>query len=116
MQRAFVTGGSGFVGGALIRRLVAEGVAVKALARSETAAAKVAGLGAEPVRGSLEDAPALKQGIPGCDTVFHCAAQLGEWGAPEEFERVNVGGTLAVLGTALNAGVGRFVHVGTEAA
>ena len=55
MTSAFVTGGSGFIGGALIERLRREGWTVRALARSDSAAARVAELGAEPVRGDLED-------------------------------------------------------------
>ncbi|MDX6638429.1 MAG: hypothetical protein QOJ01_1940 [Solirubrobacterales bacterium] len=52
---AFVTGGSGFIGGKLIARLVAEGQRVRALARSDASAARVAELGAEPVRGEIPD-------------------------------------------------------------
>ena len=54
-RTAFVTGGSGFIGGRLIKRLVGDGWRVRALARSNGAAEKVSGLGAEPVRGDLED-------------------------------------------------------------
>ena len=62
MTSAFVTGGSGFIGGALIERLRREGWTVRALARSDSAAARVAELGAEPVRGDLEDRVALERG------------------------------------------------------
>ena len=112
MRVAFVTGGSGFVGGRLIERLVADGWTVRALARSDAAAARVASLGAEPVRGSLEDALVS----PGSEVVFHAAAKVDEWGAWEDFRRVNVEGTRAVLRASVDAGAKRFVHVGTEAA
>ena len=52
---AFVTGGSGFIGGALVRRLVADGWTVRALARSDASARAVGEHGAEPVRGELDD-------------------------------------------------------------
>src|SRR5215208_7466216 len=113
---SFVTGGSGFIGGALIERLVAEGNPVRALARSEEAAARVESLGAEPVRGDLGDRGSLAAGAVGCDTAFHLAARLGEWGPWEDFERGNVTGTRNALAACEQAGVRRFVHCGTEAA
>jgi nucleoside-diphosphate-sugar epimerase len=115
-MRAFVTGGSGFIGGRLIRRLRADGWEVRGLARSDAAAAKLEGLGAEAVRGDLDDVAAMRAGAHGCDVFFHAAATLGEWGRREDFERGNVQGTRNALGAAREAGVGRFVHVGTEAA
>jgi nucleoside-diphosphate-sugar epimerase len=116
MSTAFVTGASGFIGGALTRRLVREGWTVRALARSDRSARAVAANGAEPVRGDLDDVAAMTAGARGCDVAFHCAAQLGEWGDPSDFERVNVGGTTNAVSAAKAAGVARFVHVGTEAA
>jgi nucleoside-diphosphate-sugar epimerase len=115
-KTAFVTGGSGFIGQALIRRLVERGDRVRALARSDDAAAKVTEAGAEPVRGDLEDVAAMSEGAAGCQLAFHAAARLGEWGPWEEFERINVQGTANVLEACRDAGVRRFVHVGTEAA
>jgi nucleoside-diphosphate-sugar epimerase len=113
---AFVTGGSGFIGGALVRRLVAEGSAVKALARSERSATAVEALGADPVRGDLADRAAIEAGAAGCETAFHLAAHLGTWGRREEFMRDNVEGTENALAGCRAAGVRRFVHCGTEAA
>jgi nucleoside-diphosphate-sugar epimerase len=115
-DRAFVTGGSGFIGGALIVRLVRENVAVNALARSDAAAAKVEALGATPIKGDLDDETALRAGADGCKYVFHAAAAVEDWGDPAYFERLNVGGTIRALRAAEQAGVERFVHVGTEAA
>ena len=114
-RTAFVTGGSGFIGGKLIRRLVGDGWRVRALARSDGAAEKVAALGAEPVRGDLEDRDALRAGAAGADVTFHAAAHLGEWGDRSEFERINVDGTRNAIDASRAAGVRRFVHVGTEA-
>ena len=113
---AFVTGGSGFIGGALVRRLVAGGCEVRALARSDRSAAAVAELGAEPVRGDLDDVAAMTSGAEGCETAFHLAAVVAQWGTPEEFRRGNVDGTRNALDACAAAGVRRFVHCGTEAA
>jgi nucleoside-diphosphate-sugar epimerase len=113
---AFVTGGSGFVGGHLIERLVGDGWTVRALARSTRAAARVAELGADPVRGDLGSPSAIRAGAEGADTAFHAAAAVGEWGPRDEFLRANVIGTDNALRGCRDAGVRRFVHVGTEAA
>jgi nucleoside-diphosphate-sugar epimerase len=113
---AFVTGGSGFIGGARIERLVVEGWDVRALARSEGAAAKVRERGAEPVMGDLGDQASLRAGAEGADVAFHAAAKVEDWGDPEEFERINVRGTENVIEACRQARVRRLVHVGTEAA
>jgi nucleoside-diphosphate-sugar epimerase len=115
-RSAFLTGGSGFIGGRLIGRLLADGWTVKALARSEASADVVAALGAEPARGELADVGAMAAGMPGCDVVFHLAAHLGTWGDRAEFVAGNVTGTANALAAAREAGVRRFVHCGTEAA
>jgi nucleoside-diphosphate-sugar epimerase len=116
MTGVFVTGGSGFIGGRLVERLCAEGHLVRALARSDTAAESVRARGAEPVPGDLADVAAMRAGADGCQLAFHAAATLGDWGRREEFERGNVQGTHNVLRACEDAGVRRFVHVGTEAA
>jgi nucleoside-diphosphate-sugar epimerase len=113
---AFVTGGSGFIGGRLVERLVGEGHSVRALARSETAARRVAELGAEPVRGDIGDPSSLAAAAAGAEVAFHLAAHLGEWGDWADFERGNVDGTRNVLAACAEAAVRRFVHCGTEAA
>jgi nucleoside-diphosphate-sugar epimerase len=115
-RTVFVTGGSGFIGGRLVRRLVAEGARVRALARSDRSAATVEALGAEAVRGDVDDADSIAAGAAGCEVAFHLAAHLGDWGPWEEFERANVGGTRNALDGCARAGVARFVHCGTEAA
>jgi nucleoside-diphosphate-sugar epimerase len=113
---AFVTGGSGFVGGALIERLRSEGWDVRALARSERAAERVRELGAEPVTGDLDDRDTLRAGAEGCELAFHAAAKVEDWGDPADFERLNVRGTQNVIDACRETGVRRLVHVGTEAA
>jgi len=116
MGNVFVTGGSGFIGGRLIERLRADGHAVRALARSPAAAERIRGSGGEPVDGDLSDVAAMRAGAGGAELTFHAAATLGDWGRREDFERGNVQGTNNVLRASAEAGVRRFVHVGTEAA
>ncbi|MEW5848129.1 MAG: NAD-dependent epimerase/dehydratase family protein [Myxococcota bacterium] len=114
-MRAFVTGGSGFVGRNLIRQLKDQGHDVAALTRSPKSAEAVRVLGAVPVEGDLDQQDAMARGMAGCDVVFHAAAHVEDWGRLEDFMRVNVGGTERVLAAARAAGVKRVVHVGTEA-
>jgi nucleoside-diphosphate-sugar epimerase len=115
MKRAFITGGSGFVGGRAIRELRARGVEVAALARSAASASAVEALGAKAVRGDLDDRAAMQAGMAGADVVIHAAAYVEEHGPLAEFMRITVAGTENALAAALAAGVPRLVHVSTEA-
>jgi nucleoside-diphosphate-sugar epimerase len=115
MASAFVTGGSGFLGGRLIGRLRSDGHDVRALARTPAAAQRVRALGALAVDGDLADVAGMRMGAEGCELAFHAAATVGDWGDPREFERTNVQGTGNALRACADAGVSRFVHVGTEA-
>src|SRR3954470_14540282 len=115
-QTAFVTGGSRFGGRRPVQRPRGEGWRARALARSAEADARVEALGAEAVRGDLDNGAALRAGAHGCAHVFHAAAHLGADGDWKAFERVNVQGTKNLLAAARDAEAKRFVHVGTEAA
>jgi nucleoside-diphosphate-sugar epimerase len=116
MALTFVTGGSGFIGQALIRRLIGEGHTVRTLVRSETAATKVSALGAEPVCGELTDAGTWQDAVVGSEVLFHLAAETDITAPREQHERITVGGTRAALEAARHAKVSRFVHCGSEAA
>jgi nucleoside-diphosphate-sugar epimerase len=115
MRTVFVTGGSGFVGGAVLDALSERGETVRALARSEAAAATVAARGAVPVRGDVNDLDALTAGMRGAELVVHAAAGLrGGWAALDALHRVNVDGSRTVLQAARSAGVPRLVLISTE--
>lgn len=108
---AFLTGGSGFVGGALLRRLLADGREVRALARSDETADALETAGAIVVRGDLLDHGALLSGMRGCATVFHVAG-VNEMCArdPRPMLRANVEGSVAVVRAAAAARAARLVH------
>jgi len=113
-MRIFVTGASGFVGGAAAKHLAEAGHKVRAMSRTEKSDEVIRALGAQPVRCGLEDVEA--DFIGSAEAVVHCAAFVEQWGPPDAWKRVNVEGTARMLSAAREAGVSRFIHIGTEAA
>lgn len=115
--RAFVTGGSGFVGGHLARALVERGARVRCLVRPTSSPVALEGLAVERVVGDLTDATSLRRAIQGCDTVFHCAADYRLWVPdPEAMYAANVGGTRNLLEAAAQSGVRRVVYTSSVGA
>lgn len=109
----FVTGASGFVGGAATKALVAKGHLVSAMSRSESSDRKIQALGGAPVRCDLGDVTAAH--IAGADVVLHCAAFVEQWGPPNAWKRFNILGTNRMLGAAAaGRSVKRFIHISTE--
>ena len=118
-RRALVTGASGFIGSSLVRLLLDEGVAVRALVMPGDAAPNLAPMRdrVEIAAGDLLSRPALAAAMAGCDTVFHLAAIYAIWlPVPRRMFDVNVGGTRNVMEAALDAGVARVVHTSSIAA
>jgi len=111
----FITGGSGYIGRNLIRRLITDGYRVRALARSESAAGVIAALQAEPLRGDILDTASLKAAMHGCQWLVHAAADTGHGGFTARQHHTNLEGTRNVLNAAREAGITRAVHVSTEA-
>lgn len=105
---AFVTGASGFIGGKLAERLLAEGRPVRVLSRRPLP--ELAARGAEVILGDLHDRPALDRGCQETDTVFHVAGRVGVWGPADDFFRVNVEGTRNVIAACRDAKVPRLVY------
>ncbi len=112
-MRAFVTGGTGFIGSRVVKRLRDRGDEVVVLARSPE---KAAGLDAEVVQGDLGDADAIRRGMEGCQAAFHIAADY-RVGLPkskrESMYDANVRGTERIFDAAADAGVHRVVYVST---
>jgi nucleoside-diphosphate-sugar epimerase len=113
--RVAVTGAGGFIGGALCRRLTAEGAGVLGLDIDASAAERVAAAGAEFRVCDTTDAGAVADALPGCDVVVHTAAIVAEFGPMEDYVRVTVRGTRNVLDGAHTADVRRVVHVSSIA-
>lgn len=107
-MRALVTGGGGFLGGAIVRRLRARGDEVRSFARGRYP--ELEALGVQVVRGEVADAGAVLAAAQGCDIVFHVAAKVGIWGRYEDYERVNVGGTRHVIDACRQWKIGKLVY------
>jgi nucleoside-diphosphate-sugar epimerase len=114
--KVFVTGGTGFIGGTVVRQLRERDDVVVCLVRSPEKAAKLTELGAELVSGDLGDGEAMRAGMEGCDAVVHAAAMY-EVGIPAKQHpamwEANVAGTEHVMSAALEAKVPRIVYVST---
>ena len=111
-----VTGATGFVGSAVARRLLAEGLPVRALVRGGTDCRNLDGLDVEVVDGDLLDEPSLRRAVRGCEALFHVAADYRLWVPdPDRMHRINVSGTRALMLAALDAGVSRIVHTSSVA-
>ncbi|MBI1372372.1 MAG: NAD-dependent epimerase/dehydratase family protein [Phycisphaera sp.] len=107
-MKVLVTGGGGFLGGAIVRRLIARGDEVVTLQRGDYAWLREAG--AAVVAGDIADFDTARRAAEGCDVVFHVAAKAGVWGALAEYRRINVIGTDSVMRAARDAGVTRVVY------
>jgi len=108
---ALVTGGTGFLGRAVVTRLRGEGRPVRVLARRP--ADDLVALGVEFVAASVDDDAATRAACRGMETVFHVAAKVGVWGRYADFFRTNVLGTRAVLAGCREHGVRHLVYTST---
>ena len=113
-MKALVTGGGGFLGGAVVDALLARGDDVTSLARGDYPALRERGV--TTMRGDLADPASVRQAVEGdgpVDVVFHVAAKAGIWGTDADFRRSNVDGTRVLLDACRAAGVRRFVFTST---
>jgi 2-alkyl-3-oxoalkanoate reductase len=107
-MKALVTGGGGFLGKAIVRLLLEDGVEVCSFSRH--AHADLDALGVEHRQGDLADGPAVVAALAGCDIVYHVAAKAGVWGPYREFYRANVQGTRNVIQACRAHGIRRLVY------
>jgi nucleoside-diphosphate-sugar epimerase len=113
-MKVLVTGGGGFLGGAVVRLLHTRGDVVRSFTRSNYP--WLAEIGVEQVLGDLTDADAVKKAAEGCDAVLHVAAKAGVWGRYEDYVGTNVTGTQNVLAACRAHGIRKLVFTGTPSA
>ena len=112
MTRALVTGATGFIGGRLARKLLGDGVRVRALVRGAAAGAELEAVGAEVVVGDVTHGASRARAVAGCDVVYHAASLVTESNPGEaEYLRVNAEASESLARAAAEAGAGRFVFV-----
>jgi nucleoside-diphosphate-sugar epimerase len=109
--KALVTGGGGFLGGAVVDALLARGDDVVSLARGDYPALRERGV--TTLRGDLADPASARAAVAGCDVVFHVAAKAGIGGTTAAFRHSNVEGTRVLLDACRDAGTRRFVFTST---
>jgi dihydroflavonol-4-reductase len=115
-MKTLVTGATGFVGAAVLRRLVAAGRDVRALVRARSDRRNLSGIDCEIAVGDLTDPASLRRAVHGCEAVFHAAADYRLW-VPDadRMNRVNVQGTVELIRAAAGAGASRIVYTSSVA-
>lgn len=114
-ERILVTGGTGFIGGKLVRRLLADGHRVRVLCLpSDPGMAGIGELGAEAIVGDLTDPTSVHDCMAGIDRVYHCAGVVTDWAPRALFDSVNVDGMANMLQAAVRHRIKRFVWISTN--
>jgi len=113
-MQALVTGGTGFLGGHLVERLVRRGDKVRVLVRPSSDLSLLRSLGVELATGDITDAASVKIAASGVDVVFHAAALASDYGPAAKFRKMNVEGTQNVIDACQDERVPRLVHVSTQ--
>jgi len=115
-MKAFVTGGTGFIGRHLVQQLLDRGYEVAGLTPNEKAAGTLSALGATPVIGNINDVESMRAAMSDSDFVFHCAGwdKIGtnDW---MQAEAINVAGTRTVLRLAIELKIPRIIHTSSSA-
>ncbi|MBC7473179.1 MAG: NAD-dependent epimerase/dehydratase family protein, partial [Candidatus Sericytochromatia bacterium] len=110
-MRAFVTGGGGFLGKAVIKQLLARGYEVISYSRSDYPELKT--MSVKHILGDMNESDKLIEAMRGSDVVFHIAAKAGIWGKYDDFYNANVIGTENILNACQKLGIKKLVYTST---
>src|SRR5271165_5496133 len=113
-MRVCVTGGTGFLGGFLVRDLLAKSTTVRVLARPSPRADALASTGVEIIHGDLADADTISRAVAGADIVYHLAAKVGS-AAMSDYFATNVAGTERVLSACAQQRVEQLIYASSLA-
>lgn len=114
-KKIFVTGGSGFLGKYVIRRLIADGHQVTGLARSPMSASILKELEASVLDGDISEISSFKNSLKDLDVVIHCAAPVDFWGPWEKYQKSIVNASLELAKACIERKIKRFIYVSSEA-
>ncbi|HTA52045.1 MAG TPA: SDR family NAD(P)-dependent oxidoreductase, partial [Candidatus Acidoferrum sp.] len=114
-MRVCLTGGTGFIGQALVKRLLGHGAQVRVLARTSPRADALASQGVEIVSGDVAEADAIRRAVEGSEIIIHAAAMVEGRGSRREFFDANVRGTDSVLQASLRAQARRIIYLSSIA-
>ncbi len=107
-KKILVTGGGGFLGSAIVKRLVERGESVRSLSRSFYS--ELESLGVEQIQGDISDKHAVEHACKEVELVFHVAAKPGVWGDYNEYYQTNVVGTQNVIDACFKYGISRLIY------
>jgi len=110
-MRFLITGATGFVGGHIAEACAERDWQVVTIARATSDTGLLEKIGAVIHRGALGDAQLVRKALDGVDVVIHCAAKVGNWGALEEYRKVNVEALRVLLDGCKGQALSRFVHM-----
>jgi 2-alkyl-3-oxoalkanoate reductase len=113
-RKVLVTGGGGFLGGAIVRFLISEGETVRSFSRRQYS--ELEALGVEQIQGDLSDIKAVTSACQDVEAVFHVAAKPGVWGRYETFYLPNVVGTENIISACKSCGVQRLIYTSSPSA
>ena len=107
-SNVLVTGGGGFLGGAIVKRLVEKGYSVSSYSRNVYS--KLSNMGVTHIQGDISHKDSVEKACKGIDLVFHVAAQTGIWGPYEMYHQTNVVGTDNIISACKNNGIKGLIY------
>lgn len=113
IQKCLVTGATGFIGSHIAEHLIKKGYTVRCLVRKSSNTSFLKSINVELVFGDLSNINDINKAMEGCDTVFHSAAHVGDWGTIEEIKLINIEGTRNILDCSIQHKINKLIYIST---